>query len=254
MSILKSFASAFLMYSRIPMPQVEWKEENRRYALCFFPLIGAVIGGLLLGLYCLCTYLGINDMIFSALAISISVVITGGIHMDGYMDVHDALACMGDKEKKLLVMKDSRVGAFAVIYLVINLILQFGCFMSVIDINFVIMAAGIYVISRALSGLAAVTFKSATGKGSLTNFTRPAYKNITICVEIVYVIITMIIMSVVNFKVAIIVLLTACLAFGYYKKMSYKYFGGITGDLAGYFLQLCELMMLLALTLGCYLI
>ena len=44
MHILRSFASAFLMYSRIPMPQVEWKEENRRYALCFFPLIGAVIG------------------------------------------------------------------------------------------------------------------------------------------------------------------------------------------------------------------
>ena len=40
MSMLKSLCSAFLMYSRIPVPKVEWNEENRRYALCFFPVIG----------------------------------------------------------------------------------------------------------------------------------------------------------------------------------------------------------------------
>ncbi|MBQ1398379.1 MAG: adenosylcobinamide-GDP ribazoletransferase, partial [Clostridia bacterium] len=45
--MIHSFFSAFLMYTRIPMPQVEWREENRRYSLCFFPLCGAVIGGLL---------------------------------------------------------------------------------------------------------------------------------------------------------------------------------------------------------------
>ena len=42
--MLNSLFSAFLMYSRIPVPQVEWKEENRRYSLCFFPVIGVVLG------------------------------------------------------------------------------------------------------------------------------------------------------------------------------------------------------------------
>ena len=45
--ILKSLALAFSMYSKIPMPRVEWNEKNMRYALCFFPFVGAVNGALL---------------------------------------------------------------------------------------------------------------------------------------------------------------------------------------------------------------
>ena len=59
--MIKSLISAFLMYSRIPMPQIEWKEENRRYALGFFPLVGAVIGGMLILWRCLCNILGFSQ-------------------------------------------------------------------------------------------------------------------------------------------------------------------------------------------------
>ena len=44
MRIIKSFFIAFSMYSKIPMPQFQWKDEDMRYALCFFPWVGAVIG------------------------------------------------------------------------------------------------------------------------------------------------------------------------------------------------------------------
>ena len=46
MRIIKSFFIAFSMYSKIPMPQFQWKDEDMRYALCFFPWVGAVIGAL----------------------------------------------------------------------------------------------------------------------------------------------------------------------------------------------------------------
>ena len=42
--IWNSFKIAFSMYSRIPMPRSEWTDENKSYAMCFFPWIGAVIG------------------------------------------------------------------------------------------------------------------------------------------------------------------------------------------------------------------
>ena len=42
--MLKSIAIAFQMYSHIPIPSFEWDEKSRKYALCFFPLVGAVIG------------------------------------------------------------------------------------------------------------------------------------------------------------------------------------------------------------------
>ena len=46
MNIIKSICVAFSMYSKIPMPRVEWNEKNMKYAMCFFPIVGAVIGGL----------------------------------------------------------------------------------------------------------------------------------------------------------------------------------------------------------------
>ena len=49
MHLIRSFLIAFSTYSRIPVPQVEWTEENRRYAMCFFPLVGAVLGLILWG-------------------------------------------------------------------------------------------------------------------------------------------------------------------------------------------------------------
>ena len=42
---------ALSMYSKIPVPQAEWNERNMRYALCFFPLVGAIIGGIGCGLF-----------------------------------------------------------------------------------------------------------------------------------------------------------------------------------------------------------
>ena len=43
MSIINSFFIALSMYSRIPVPRVDWEKENMRYAMCFFPMIGVVI-------------------------------------------------------------------------------------------------------------------------------------------------------------------------------------------------------------------
>ena len=49
--IWNSFKIAFSMYSRIPMPRSEWTDENKSYAMCFFPWIGAVIGLLSYGVF-----------------------------------------------------------------------------------------------------------------------------------------------------------------------------------------------------------
>ena len=43
MNLIRSFFIAFSMYSKIPMPRTDWTKEAMRYAMCFFPVIGAVI-------------------------------------------------------------------------------------------------------------------------------------------------------------------------------------------------------------------
>ena len=115
MRVIRSLCIAFSTYSRIPAPQVEWSDENRKYSMCFFPLIGAVIGLLLWGWLWLCEALAIGPVLKGAAGALLPVLVTGGIHMDGFMDTSDALASWQSRERRLEILKDSHVGAFAVL-------------------------------------------------------------------------------------------------------------------------------------------
>ena len=98
MDLLGSFVIAFSMYSRIPMPQVEWSEKRMKYAMCFFPAVGVAVA---LGLWAAvwvcsrleCQWLG------KLLPPAIAVLVTGGIHMDGFLDTVDALSSHQSREK-----------------------------------------------------------------------------------------------------------------------------------------------------------
>lgn len=252
MKIFNSFCSAFSMYSRIPVPRVEWKEENRRYALCFFPLIGVFIGGMLLLWQWICVKLHAGGLLYGAVAAWIPIWLTGGIHMDGYMDVCDARSCLGNREKMFAVMKDSHVGAFAVMHMVFYVLLQAALFMEVQETEAMMVTALCFVQSRAYSALAAVTFQNARGEGALMNFSRPAHRRTTVCVELVMILSCWGLMILTHLTMGLCAIVGGLAAFLYYRGMSYRHFGGITGDLAGYFLQVCELTTLACVAAGGY--
>lgn len=249
MSLLKSLCSAFLMYSRIPFPSVEWKEENRRYSLCFFPLIGAVIGIFLILWYWICGIFEVGNLFFAVGCTVIPIAVTGGIHLDGFCDVNDALASCTSREKMLEIMKDSHIGTFALIRLVVYLLVQTAVFSESRDFSMILICAVCFVQSRAWSGLAAVTFPSAKGYGSLQNFSKPAHKMITVTAEIIWLIISAVIMIMTNFPVGIAVIIVEIAVFMYYYSFSKRKFGGITGDLAGWFLQISEILAITSIAL-----
>ncbi len=114
MRLMDAFVIAFSTYTRIPMPHVQWSEESRRYAMCFFPLVGAAVGLLLWGWLALCDALGVGPVMRGAAGALIPLLVTGGIHMDGLMDVSDAIASWQTQERRLEILKDSHTGAFAV--------------------------------------------------------------------------------------------------------------------------------------------
>ncbi len=245
--MLKSFFSAFLMYSRIPMPNVEWKEENRRYSLGFFPLVGAVIGTILLIWRYLCTELETGQFIFGAGAVSIPILVTGGIHLDGFCDVTDARSSYADREKRLAIMSDPHIGSFAVIRLCLYLIIQTALFSAVDSMKLSGLIACGYVVSRGLSGISAIIFRSAKNEGTLQSFVHPSQKKITIAMLCFLILLcgsAMIIMQPVEGVSALVITL---IVLAYHRYTSYRDFGGITGDLCGWFLQVCELSMLAAI-------
>ena len=244
MTVLQTIAVAFAMFSALPVPQFEWNEKNMRYAMCAFPLIGLVCGGL----WCLCGVLPLPELARAAAFCLVPVAVTGGIHLDGYADTSDALSSYGDREKKLEILKDSHCGAFAVIRLCCYFVAYFGLCGSV---RFTPRAGLCWtlalVLERALSGFAVAAFPLAKDTGLAHTFATAAggffllVGWFALCC---------------GWQMALTVLgggalaAAALLAMSRYYFVAKKQFGGITGDLAGWFLQRAELWMLAALAVS----
>lgn len=246
MRILKALVIAFSMYSKIPMPQFVWKDEDMRYVLCFFPWVGVVIGGCIYLWRVLCEKFEIGALCYVMIGTLIPLLITGGFHVDGYMDTMDAFHSYQPKEKKLEILKDSHIGAFAVIMLAAYGMLYMGAFSEIDDRNLLKIVCAGFVLSRALSGIAVVSFPSAKKDGLLYLFASSAQKNIvkvSLYLQVALCIGYMLWQSV---SCGVIVALMALCTFAYYYYRTKKELGGITGDTAGYFVLICEASMMLA--------
>ena len=249
MRLIRSFLIAFSTYSRIPVPQVEWTEDNRRYAMCFFPLVGAVLGLMMWGWLALCDALRIGDLLRGAVAALLPLLVTGGIHMDGYMDVTDALASWQPKEKRLEILKDSHAGAFAVMGCAGYLLLSAALFSETrADDGLKLLC--VFVLSRTLSALALTIFRNARPQGMLDDFSRTAQRRMTLVSGIIYGIVCIIIWGLTSGWLALICPAAAALCLLCYRHMAYKQFGGVTGDLAGWFLQVTELILAAVIVMG----
>ena len=249
MPVIRSLLIAFSTYSRIPVPQVEWNEENRRYSMCFFPLVGLVTGLLVWGWLSLCACLKMGPFLQGAVAALLPLLITGGIHMDGYMDTTDALASWQSQEKRLEILKDSHTGAFAVMGCAGYLLLSAALY-SEADPAAGLRLAGIFVLSRALSAFALVRMRNARNRGMLDDISRVAEKRLVTLSGGVYALLCLVLWLVTGVRTALLCVLAAVLCYLYYQHMSYKQFGGVTGDLAGWFLQVTELVLTAVIVIG----
>ena len=170
MWLLNAMIIAIAMYSKIPMPRVDWNEKNMRYAMCFFPLVGVIIGVLEAVAGNLITvWKGEGTFFYAVVLTLIPIFITGGIHLDGFADTMDAKSSYGDREKKLEILKDPHTGAFAIISLCCYFLLCVGIF-SEMRTERLFAAALVFVFSRSLSGISVVTFPAAKNSGLLRTF------------------------------------------------------------------------------------
>lgn len=249
-----SFKIAFSMYSRIPVPASEWTEENISYAMCFFPWIGAVIGAATWGVFlvkemALRQGLALDPLFFTVLLLALPVVISGGIHLDGFLDTQDALSSYQPKERRLEILKDSHAGAFAILSCVVYFLLYLGVYASLNKESVKLVCMG-FLLSRTLSGISVLCFSQARKQGLAASFSQGAEKKQVLAVLFAYLAGISAVMVIVGGFAGICCLLAAGGVFVYYSWMSRTKFGGVTGDLAGYFLQVCELTAAAAAVLG----
>lgn len=250
MLFFESFLVALATYSSIPVPQFEWNERNMKYAICFFPAVGGACGGALFLWYALSARLGVSGLLFAAVAVCLPLLITGGIHMDGFMDTVDALASHQPRERKLEILKDSHCGAFAVIYCVVYVLLSFGLLYELYARREIAVLCPAFILSRSLSAFCAVTMPNARKAGMLCAYTEKTEKTKAAAAAILLALSSsggMVLLSPVSGLAA-----AACglMTMLFYRRMTMKQFGGVTGDTSGFFLQLCELAVLLGAWAG----
>ena len=250
-----SLVIAFSMYSKIPMPQADWTSENKKYVMCLFPFIGVFIAGAMVAWRFLANWIEIGEVLQAIVLVMIPVALTGGIHMDGLMDTTDALASCQRRDRKLEILKDPHTGAFAVMACSLYLFLNFGVWYEILTqpkvtiVSLLVIGVG-FIMSRALSAFAVVTFPLAKDSGLAAMFQKESEKRMTkiVCSILIFCCILLIVW--VSPTLGGMGIAGAGIAFLYYYRMSKKQFGGITGDLAGYFLQICELLIAGMVMLG----
>ncbi|MBN7572545.1 adenosylcobinamide-GDP ribazoletransferase [Clostridium sp. 2-1] len=245
--LYKGFIMALSMFTILPTPYVEWDDDGVKNMMKFYPLIGLIIGILWSIIYYLASILNISIVLKSSIITIVPFIITGMLHLDGFMDVCDAILSRRSKEEKLRILKDSATGAFAVISLVILFFLQFGGVYSILEKNSSLYTLILIpIISRSVVAyylLSRATIKESTLGTYFKKGTNVYDKLIMIITLIIALIISVILLNIYG----IILVLLMSLGIKLSVEKCRKEFGGISGDVAGFALVIGEVVGILIL-------
>lgn len=250
MWVFETIAVAFAMFSAVPVPQPEWNARNMRYALCAFPLVGVAAGLSWWAWAAVCGALGLPALLRAAGLCLLPAAVSGAIHLDGYADTSDALASHAAPERKQEILKDSHCGAFAIIRLCMYFVAYFALCGALVPTDQALLCGGLaFVLSRALSGFAITAFPLARDTGLAYTFATAAHKGRARAVLAAVSAAAAAALWTLGGVMGAAMILAAAAALWRYHRTAMRQFGGISGDLAGWFLQKAECWMLAALVL-----
>lgn len=248
MIFFQTIAVAFGMFSALPVPQPAWTPRNMRYALCAFPLVGVVCGLGWWGWAVLAEILALPDLLRGAGLCLVPVLVTGGIHLDGYADTCDALASCASPQRKQEILADPHCGAFAVIRLCVYFVWMLALCTAVETGGTTPFCVGLaFVLERSLSGYAIAAFPLAKDSGLAHSFAAAADRRRVKTVLLLFICAAAGGMTVLGGIGGKAMALAALAVLIWYWRVAKRQFGGVSGDLAGWFLQLAELWQLTAL-------
>jgi adenosylcobinamide-GDP ribazoletransferase len=244
---LAAIVVAISLFTFIPMPVFEWTPGRMKFVPMWLPLVGLVVGVGAWGLFLLLSLWSVHPVLKAVLMTFYSLAVTGGMHMDGLMDAADAYFSRRDRDRKLEIMKDSRIGAFAAMSLAAVLLLKAGLFAEAFskDAFPPLLLLFIPAISRAFQSSMIYLFPYAKGEGLAAMYGRNPDRRILISLGLFAAAACLCVYILAGLKYLAIPGVCA-LYYGFFYFSCKKQFGGITGDLLGSFLEVSELLMLAA--------
>ncbi|MEN8076688.1 adenosylcobinamide-GDP ribazoletransferase [Clostridioides difficile] len=248
----KGFLMAISMFTVIPLPRYEWDDEGGKNIMKFYPAIGLIVGLIWYLVLRILSLLGASTMVTAAITLIIPFLITGMLHLDGYMDVCDALLSRRNKEEKLRILKDPHTGAFAVISVVMLFIVNFSAMYTLVsnsisNNNSVLGLILIPIISRSLMGYLLLAKESMKGS-SLGAFFKKGTGKVDKAILMICLIITSMVSVFILGIHGILMSIAMILVSTFFVNNAAKEFDGMSGDSAGYGLVIAETIGVLILS------
>lgn len=234
------FYIAILFLTHIPLPQMELDENKIASALPFFPLVGAVVG-VIITLVC---FLGQKILPYRTVAgvlVTTIIILTGGMHLDGFADTMDGIFCYGNREKKLTVMKDSRTGAYGVVGIVLTILLKY-LFISSLSQDYLVPALISFpVLSRWMMVFSIVFYPYARENGLGKAFSIGKGPQSFMVASIFTILVTYLAAGFEGLITTVGVFIMGFL----FIKYIFSQLGGMTGDTYGAINEFCEVIALM---------
>ena len=234
------------------MPHFRLEDEDFENVVVFLPLTGVVIAVLAYAVKYLFTALDCPVIATVCAVILVPLVVTGGFHVDGFLDTVDALRSYRPREKKLEILTDPHIGSFAVIaFSVAGLFMV--CALSVLTgyeeshgISFFGSVCAVFVFSRIFTAFVSIYIPKAVSDDMLVQETKNAAGSSYIFLALQLIAVTAYVAYTEGYTAFVILA-----AFGVFtvifRRIVLKNFGGITGDMAGYYVTAGEVFAICAL-------
>ena len=237
---MKTYFHAFVMcqsmFCAIPCPIQIWDEDAKDKMLLFLPVIGLEIGAIWVLLAWLCSLLSLPALLTGLVLTVWPFLSTGQIHLDGFMDVTDAVGSYRTLERRREILKDSHVGSFAVIGVCLLMLTQFALFASMPkDAHYLILLL-IPMVSRCCSALAVALLKPMSTSQYAERKTGKGY-----CIALFLMLIAALVAGFLLCGKSGAALVGCLIGYALTLRKSYKSLEGMNGDISGYALTLGEL-------------
>lgn len=249
-NFIKGFIITLSTYTIIPLPQLKWDKNSIKYVFMFLPLVGLIIGSAEILWFLISKETSLNIILYGIISSLIPFLISGGIHIDGYIDTIDSLSSNKDKLSMQQILKDSRIGVFGALHLVIYFMLLFGLFCQIYSNNdkYYLLFIIVFFISRILGSFASITINLFKENGFLYTLTSATEKYYILIILFIYFIASLAFITYFfNLFISLTFILVIIFMHIYFINISKK-FGGISGDLIGFYIQLSEIIFIILIT------
>jgi len=244
---LKEFADdirlSVMFLTRLPLPRTATDEASgMASATAAYPIAGLVVGLIGAMAYWLPHRVGLPPWLAASLAVAATLAVTGCLHEDGLADTADGFGGGATRERKLDIMRDSRIGSYGVCALTLSLLLRVGALAALADPSFVAWAL-IAAHSAARATMTAFMFALPPARSDGLSFTvgAPPQRSVLIASALGIAILAVCLGP----ALASVSLLVLIIIMGLMAWLSFAQIGGQSGDVIGALEQVSEIAILL---------